>query len=104
MNILQQIASSIGTATFSVVLTNQLEGHKLAGKAIASRTDPKLGAQLGHAGVHTGLQQAADSFATTFTIGVVLTALCLIPAFLLPRRKPAAPEVTEAAAEAVVLA
>jgi hypothetical protein len=31
----------------------------------------------------------ADSFATAFTVGTILVALCLVPAFLLPRRRPA---------------
>jgi EmrB/QacA subfamily drug resistance transporter len=96
MNILQQVASSIGTATFSVVLTNQIQSHALAGPAIAAQADPKLAASLGHAGLQTGLHQAGQSFAATFVIGVVLTALCLVPAFFLPRHKPvpADPQVT----------
>jgi EmrB/QacA subfamily drug resistance transporter len=102
MNILQQIASSIGTATFSVVLTNQIQSRSLAGPAIASRSDQKIADKLGPGPVHTGLQQAADSFGTTFTIGVVLTALCLIPAFLLPRRK-LSPQQAEVVQEAAVV-
>jgi EmrB/QacA subfamily drug resistance transporter len=90
MNILQQVASSIGTATFSVVLTNQIQSHRLAGPAVAAQTDPRIAASLGDAGMRAGLHQAGQSFAATFTIGVVLTALCLVPAFFLPRRKPAA--------------
>ena len=102
MNILQQVAASIGTATFSVVLTNQIQGRSLAGPAIASQTDPSLVGKLGSAAVGTGLQQAGSAFATTFTVGVVLTALCLVPAFFLPRRRPAA-ERLEVAQEAMLV-
>jgi EmrB/QacA subfamily drug resistance transporter len=96
MNILQQVASSIGTATFSVVLTNlELGRHPLA-ESIQAQQHPGSAPPLTAAQTHTALQQLGDSFGTTFILGAVLTAACLIPAFLLPRRKvtaPVAPEV-----------
>jgi MFS family permease len=96
MNILQQVASSIGTATFSVVLTNlELNRHPLA-EVIQAQQHPGSAPPLSNAQTHTALQQLGDSFGTTFILGAVLTAACLIPAFLLPRRKtatPVAPEV-----------
>ncbi len=91
MNIVQQVSSSIGTATMSVILTNGIQHHQLAGPAILLQTDPKQAEQLG---VHLppalfqlGLSQAADAFAHTFAVALALVALCIIPALLLPRRK-----------------
>jgi hypothetical protein len=52
--------------------------------------------------LHTVYSQLADSFGTTFTIGVVLVALCLIPAFLLPRHKLVGAD-TDRPAEAAIL-
>jgi MFS family permease len=90
MNIVQQIASSIGTATMSVVLTNQIQSHALAGPAIASWASPAIEAKLGTAAISRGLEQAADSFGFTFTVALALIILCFIPASLLPRRKASA--------------
>jgi MFS family permease len=87
MNIVQQVASSVGTATMSVVLTNQVQSHALAGPAIASWANPAIKAQLGPAAIARGLEQAADSFGFTFTVALALLIVCFIPAFLLPRRK-----------------
>jgi EmrB/QacA subfamily drug resistance transporter len=101
MNILQQVASSIGTATFSVVLTNlELGKHPLA-EVIKAQTNPQSAPPLTSAKVHTAVQQLGDSFGTTFILGAVLIALCLVPAFLLPRRKPS-PAETEVASEAML--
>ena len=74
----QQIASSVGVAVMSVVLTNQLKGVKTpAGGAAA--------------------------FSTSFWVAFVLVALTLVPAFFLPRRKsdPGATPETSTAATAV---
>ncbi|HEY2271262.1 MAG TPA: DHA2 family efflux MFS transporter permease subunit [Jatrophihabitantaceae bacterium] len=101
MNIVQQIASSVGTATMSVVLTNQIQSHPLAGPAVASQNDPHLAAQLGPVAVAQGLHQAGQSFGITFTVGLALIAACFIPAWLLPRRA-AQPETTATPAEAAL--
>jgi fucose permease len=104
MNILQQVASSIGTATFSVVLTNlELSRHPLA-EVIKSTQQHTSSATFTKPQLTHATQQLADSFGTTFVVGLVLMALCIVPAFLLPRSKPASPEAVEEAAEAVVLA
>ncbi|MGN6606377.1 MAG: DHA2 family efflux MFS transporter permease subunit [Jatrophihabitans sp.] len=89
VNILQQVSSSIGTATFSVILTNQELGkHPLKEFVQASQQQSKpTGPPPSPAQLHTVYGQLADSFATTYTVGVVLVALCLVPAFLLPRHK-----------------
>jgi EmrB/QacA subfamily drug resistance transporter len=66
MNIVQQVAASVGTALFSVLLTNNL-------KTAASPA------------------QAAEGYADVFVVATLLVATVLIPALFLPRRKPAAP-------------
>ncbi|MEU4420155.1 DHA2 family efflux MFS transporter permease subunit [Actinoplanes sp. NPDC024001] len=103
LNILQQIAGSVGTAVMSVILTSELNDSP----AIPGMTNPETGAPITEAGLATaaqfnpalaqqvpdpsilerGLQFAADAFASTFMVGFVLTLLTLIPAFFLPRKK-----------------
>ncbi|MGQ4484952.1 DHA2 family efflux MFS transporter permease subunit [Streptomyces sp. 372A] len=75
MNIVQQVAASIGTALFSVLLTNGL-------KDITARTPGGIKDQMG------------DAFASVFLVAAVLIAVCLIPALLLPRRKVKAADPT----------
>ncbi|WP_229071109.1 DHA2 family efflux MFS transporter permease subunit [Actinoplanes sp. DH11] len=103
LNILQQIAGSIGTAVMSVILSNQLNESPVvpgvtdpvsgtpvteAGIAIAAKQDPAVAQQFPDPSLlERGLEFAADSFATTFMVGFVLTLLTLIPAFFLPRKK-----------------
>lgn len=90
LNITQQIASSIGVAVMSVVLTNNLKESPIALPAIASRRDPSLIEQLGGpAGVAKGLSDAAEAFASTFWLAAILVALTLIPAAFLPRKREA---------------
>jgi MFS family permease len=90
LNITQQIASSIGVAVMSVVLTNNLKDSPIALPAIASRQDPSLVDKLGGPeGVAKGLVDAAQAFAGTFWVAAVLVALTLIPASFLPRRREA---------------
>jgi len=94
MNILQQVASSIGTATMSVILTNGLKSHELANPAILMQTQPEqakqLGIDLSPSLFHLGLSQGADAFGFTFTVALILLAVCFVPAFLLPRHKATA--------------
>ncbi len=90
MNITQQIAASIGTALFSVLLTNGFKSSDLAGPAIASLSDPAIAESLPPADIAQGLSDAADAFADVFVVATILVAVCLVPAFLLPRRPPAA--------------
>ena len=63
MNIVQQVAASIGTAVFTVLLTN---GLKTAEPTPAG---------------------AAEVFGDVFLVAAVLVALVLVPAFFLPRTK-----------------
>ena len=91
MNITQQVAASIGTALFSVLLTNgfnssaavgQLRAALESSQGLRSLTDPRI--------VPTALSDMAHSFAGVFVVATVLVAGCLVPALYLPRRKPAA--------------
>ena len=106
LNITQQIASSVGVAVLSVILTNQLkdsptiagtkgmpglpDGLTEAAAAIASWTKEGAGliAQLKLPGstIDAGFVEAASSFASTFWVAWVLVALTLVPALFLPRK------------------
>ncbi|MGZ5389880.1 MAG: DHA2 family efflux MFS transporter permease subunit [Aeromicrobium sp.] len=107
LNISQQIASSVGVAVMSVILTNQLndspavagskglpglpDGLRQTYAAIASWTADGAGliAKLGvpKAILDSGFAQAASAFATTFGVAWALIVLTLIPAFFLPRKR-----------------
>ncbi len=89
MNIINQTGSSIGTATISVVLTTLLANRALARPAIAAHSDPSVAEKLTPAGVAKGLDEAASAFAHSWTVSLCLVAVTLIPAFFLPRRRPA---------------
>ncbi|MFE7797525.1 DHA2 family efflux MFS transporter permease subunit [Nocardia sp. NPDC057440] len=101
MNIINQTAGSIGTATMSVVLTNLLKDQQFAGPAIASNSNPAIAGQLPPGAIETGLQQAAAAFSHTYIVALVLIVLTLVPAFFLPRTKPKNPEVADAPAALV---
>lgn len=91
MNIVNQTAAAIGTATMSVILTNLVKDQPLAGPAMATNAknaDPAIAAQLGPQGVADGLQQAGQAFGSTFIVALVLIMATLIPAYFLPRTKP----------------
>ena len=104
LNITQQVAASIGTALFSVLLTNGFKDSadiKLAGAVQALEDQPaKLAAFLQQAGL-TGadlrglparaLADMADAFGFVFLVATILVACCLIPAAFLPRSKPKQP-------------
>jgi EmrB/QacA subfamily drug resistance transporter len=88
INIIQQIASSVGVAVMSVLLTNNLKSSPIAGPAIAAQHDPSLVGKLGGPGVVAqGLQDAAKAFADTYWVAALLVALTLVPAFFLPRKR-----------------
>jgi EmrB/QacA subfamily drug resistance transporter len=103
LNIQQQVAASIGTALFSVILTDQFSGHPAIAQLRAlfgltnGSEDPQV---VGEAAQQLGIDPAtlpeltataavamADSFAVVFGIATVLVACCLVPAFFLPRHK-----------------
>lgn len=103
LNIQQQVAASIGTALFAVVLTDQFAGNPVIGRIrelfnlTNGSEDPQV---VGQAATQLGIDPAqvgpltleaqqgmAESFATVFGIATVLVALVLVPAFFLPRHK-----------------
>ncbi len=87
INIVQQIASSVGVAVMSVLLTSHLKATALALPAIASWRDPSLVAKIGGApGVAKGLAEAGAAFASTYWVAASLVTLTLVPALFLPRR------------------
>ena len=102
MNIVNQTAGSIGTATMSVVLTNLLLQHELAGAAIASQSDPSIAAQLPPGALDIGLEQAADAFGTTFLVATLIMVLALIPAAFLPRTRPKVPAEQDGTSSAII--
>ena len=73
MNIVQQVAASIGTALFSVLLTNGIKAIDVPPSA------PQFLVEMG------------DAYAAVFVVATILVAACLIPAAMLPRTKPKAP-------------
>jgi EmrB/QacA subfamily drug resistance transporter len=85
MNIIQQVAGSIGVATMSVVLGNALAdrlpgGGSAGGLGAAQHVPPALMAKLA--------PKIADSFAHTYVVALGLLVVAIVPALLLPRRKP----------------
>jgi len=111
MNITQQISISIGTALFSVLLTNAYNDHATtvgptlalqnAGHDQAKRDAVVNQLNLSHsqldALVNKGLHYMGTSFGHVFLVAAVLVALCFGPALFL-RRKPAAKTADPAAA------
>ncbi|BFO19296.1 MFS transporter [Streptomyces sp. KM77-8] len=75
MNIVQQVAASIGTALFSVLLTNGL-------KDITATSPVGVRSEMG------------DAFASVFLVATILVAVCLVPAALLPRKQVKAADPT----------
>jgi MFS family permease len=102
MNIMQQIASSIGAAVMSVILTNQIHDSKFAGPAVASRNNKSIAHNLTPAQLARGFADAANGFATTFTVALVLIVLTIVPVLFLPRRKVAGPSADAAGEQASV--
>ncbi len=103
VNIVQQVASSMGVATIAVLFTNHLRDAPLAGAAIASR-DPRAGIHLDAGQLSEGLGQAAHAFGQTFWFAAFMVSLTLIPAFFLPRkRQPQHDQETAEEAPAVMI-
>jgi hypothetical protein len=87
LNITQQIASSVGVAVMSVLLTNGLKDAKLAYPAIAARQNPQIAAQIGgQAGIREGLSEAANAFAHTYWVAFALLGVTVVAALFLPRK------------------
>jgi EmrB/QacA subfamily drug resistance transporter len=90
MNITQQVAASIGTALFSVLLTN---GFNASREASALRQAAQSGRQFtgGPEALAKAFSDMSHSFASSFAVGVALVACCLVPVWFLPRKPPAKP-------------
>ncbi len=86
MNITQQVAASIGTALFSVLLTNGFNGSSAV---TALRGAVEQGQQPNPEIIPQAFSDMSQSFAQVFLVATILVALCIVPALLLPRRKPA---------------
>nr|WP_254185769.1 DHA2 family efflux MFS transporter permease subunit [Nocardioides panacis] len=92
MNITQQIAASIGTALFSVLLTNGFNSSAAVGQLRSALESPEgLRALPDPSVLPKALADMADAFGNVFVVATVLVALCLVPAVMLPRTKPKAP-------------
>jgi EmrB/QacA subfamily drug resistance transporter len=76
LNISQQIASSVGVAVMSVVLTNNLKGA-------------------------TSNADAGRAFAHTYWVAWILVLLTIVPALMLPRKRVAVDPAVEAETEAL---
>jgi EmrB/QacA subfamily drug resistance transporter len=87
LNISQQIASSVGVAVMSVILTNHLKDSPVAGAAIQSQQDPSIVEKLGADKIVQGLSDAAGAFGSTFWIAWLLVFLTVVPALFLPRKR-----------------
>ncbi|MDQ6526344.1 DHA2 family efflux MFS transporter permease subunit [Nocardioides sp. LHD-245] len=98
INVIQQVAASVGVAVMSVVLTNQQNASE-ALKAVRSLADAeRLGIQppawatetmqrLGDAAQGLALNDLADSFSSAYGVATVALVLTLIPVAFLPRRR-----------------
>jgi EmrB/QacA subfamily drug resistance transporter len=102
MNITQQVAASVGTALFSVLLTSYVNGSQwisIGGALRAAGDDPvEQRAVAERYGLSSAdlqdvparaLPDLGTAFGSVFLVATVLVACCLIPASLLPRRKVA---------------
>ena len=99
MNITQQISISIGTALFSVLLTNAYNDHAdVVGPTIALQNaggtqqrqallqQLHLSPDQAQTVIDRGLHFMGGSFGGVFLVATVLVGCCLIPALFLPRR------------------
>jgi len=107
LNINQQIASSAGVATMSVVLTNNLkdspivpgtnnvpgfpDGIPETTAAILKNTQPDLFAKLGldQAAVAHGMERAGTAFAHTYWVAWCVLVVALLASLLMPRKHDA---------------
>jgi fucose permease len=88
MNITQQIAASIGTALFSVLLTNGFNSSAAVGQLRAALESPEgLRSLTDPSVLPKALADMADAFGGVFVVATVLVALCLVPALMLPRTR-----------------
>ena len=97
LNISQQIASSVGVAIMSVILTNQLKGSEAVAAAGALAEAEQSGVPapqrvldlvqgFGDRFMAVVQAESADAFALTFVVAWLLVILTAVPAAFLPRK------------------
>jgi EmrB/QacA subfamily drug resistance transporter len=99
LNIIQQVAASIGTAMLSVILFNEIKDRlapvvaQLQAQAPPGSPPPSDTpmSELPEAVRNILAPPMADGYATTFVWALVLLAVAFIPALFLPRGKKAQP-------------
>ncbi|CAA9365352.1 MAG: Uncharacterized MFS-type transporter [uncultured Nocardioidaceae bacterium] len=98
MNIVQQVAASMGTALFSVLLTNNVKNTDYPALVGLQMRLPSLSGQELEAAraqvaalASRAMPQLGGAYADVFVVATALVALVLVPAFLLPRRRPEKP-------------
>jgi EmrB/QacA subfamily drug resistance transporter len=98
MNIVQQVAASMGTALFSVLLTNGVKSTSYPELMGLQMKLPELGgAQLAEAQARIAelagraMPELGGAYADVFVVATILVALVLVPALMLPRRRPSKP-------------
>jgi EmrB/QacA subfamily drug resistance transporter len=87
LNIIQQVAGSIGTAFIAVMLATQMRGQGLDTSG-GLAAEPPAGTQIPPNVLAELMGKMADAFQTTYWSSLVLLALAFLPALMLPRRKP----------------
>jgi EmrB/QacA subfamily drug resistance transporter len=92
MNIVQQAAGSIGTATMSVILTSRVLAPEGAPEGTSGQPDADTLAQLPPEMQQSVLGSLADAFGDTFLVATLIMVLALIPAAFLPRTRMAQPK------------
>jgi len=103
LNISQQIASSVGVAVMSVILTSHLKDSPVAGAAIQSQQDPSIIEKLGVDKIAQGLSDAAGAFGSTFWVAWLLVILTVVPATFLPRKREVSHLLDDEGKEPVVI-
>ncbi|MEH3034457.1 MAG: DHA2 family efflux MFS transporter permease subunit [Aeromicrobium erythreum] len=101
INVVQQVASSIGVAVMTVLLTNGFKDSAAVSSAQAIQKAKELGTnppaealataqRLGQDFQATVLQDMADAFHHTYLVALALIVVALVPVAFLPRKREAA--------------
>ncbi|MQY09453.1 putative transport protein HsrA [Actinomadura sp. RB68] len=90
LNIIQQVAGSVGTAFIAVLLATQLKDRGLGSGGGMSEGPPPGAPKPPPEVMAAIMQKMADAFQTTYWWSLVLLAFAFLPALMLPRKKQAA--------------
>jgi MFS family permease len=91
MNIIQRVGGSIGIALLSVILANQISGNLPPGAAAGSGGAGDSLAALANVppAAHDAVMGiVADAFGHAYLWALVICAVAVVPALMLPRHKP----------------